>query len=123
MSAVSDMMDLGGTIRVMMNSPKVDGSAIAKRMSELAAMLRDTVRIKGDIDVTFDPANALYVLTLKRPSPAGVGFLCSSCQMFKPDEIKGIIPQVHIAIVRHLNRLDGILTREERVHGRKGILR
>jgi hypothetical protein len=123
MTRVDDMMRLGGEIRVMIHNPKIDGSAIAKKLAELTDQVRDAVGIKGDIDVTFDPDRARYVMTLKRPSPLPIGRnLCASRYLFDRFEDMKQIPPIHLEVTYTLNNLDGILTREERLHGGKRIL-
>jgi hypothetical protein len=106
------MTALSGEIRVLMNSDKVDGPDIAKRLAELAEMGRDAVGIAGDLDVTFHGDTASYVMTLKRPRPRSAdGNLCATLKLLDCD---GPIPPLHYEVVYALNRLDGILTREER---------
>lgn len=123
MSKVDDMMRLGGEIRVMIHNTKIDGPEIAKRLAELAALGRDAIGVDGDIDVTFDPTTARYCITLKRPHPrAKAGRLCASRYLFDGSPDMKQIPPVYLEVVRAINKLDGILTREERVNGRSNIL-
>jgi hypothetical protein len=120
MSHAEEMKRVADHIRIRMNNPSLDGAVIAKDMSELVHMARDALSLRGDVDVTFDPERASYIATLKRLDAHG-GKLCSSSRLFNPDE--AAIPELHIAAVRVLNRLDACLTREERRRdGRKGIL-
>ena len=119
MSRITDMKNLSGEIRVMLNSHRVDGPDIAKKLVELAQIGRDAVGVTGDLDVTFDAANAIYVMTLKRPHPRVVADkLCASLKLLDPNEQ---IPLLHSEVVYALNRLDSILNREERRLGRSRI--
>jgi hypothetical protein len=120
MPHADEMMRLAGHVRIRMNSDSIDGTEIAKDLSALAQMARNALSIKGDVDVTFDPARACYIMTLKRPDADG-GNMCSSSRLFDPDA--AAMPPLHLASVRTINRLDMCLTREEkRRDGRKGIL-
>jgi hypothetical protein len=120
MRIADEMMRLAGGIRVKMNSNKVDGSDIAKELSGLVQMARDALTISGDVDVTFDPAHAAYIVTLKRPDHLQRD-MCASSRLFDPEA--DAMPPLHLAAARTMNRLDSVLTREERRrYGRKGIL-
>ncbi len=95
-----------------MNSDKVDGPVIAQRLAELADLGRQAVGVDGDLDVTFHGDSASYVMTLKRPHPKSAGDnLCATLKLLEAD---APIPPLHYEVVHALNRLDGILTREER---------
>jgi hypothetical protein len=121
-SRITDMTRLSGEIRVLIHSERVDGPVIAAKLAELAEIGREAVAIRGDIDVTFDAETASYVITLKRP-PAGStnGNLCASLKLLETHEGFTAIPPLHYEVVYALNRLDSILTREERRNGRSRL--
>lgn len=117
MDYVKSMMALSGEIHVMMNSRKVDGADIAKKLAELADLGRRALAVPGDIDVTFDAARAVYAMTLTRPRPAAAPYNASSL-MFAVKPGRKSTP-AHLEVARTLNRLDAVLTREERIHDRR----
>ena len=90
-------------------------------MAELADLGREAVGIRGNVDVTFDPERATYVITLKR-RPLGMCELNASMKMFT--ELPGQMrTPVHLEVVYCLNNLDGCLTREERRNAGRGVHR
>jgi hypothetical protein len=116
------MIRLGGEISVLMNSATVDGPVIATKLAELAEIGREAVSIRGNLDVTFDGEHASYVITLKRPSPKhGSDNLCASLKLLETHDGFSVLPPLHYHIVYALNRLDSILTREERRNGRSRV--
>lgn len=113
MSRQEQMITLGMEIRALCGWLIIPRDRVTERLVTLAALLRDEVLIKGDIDITHKEGIPGYALTLSRPARIGPDLNASTMLAEEDLNTHANVPP-HVEVVRRLLSLDGILSKEER---------